>query len=74
MVALLAAVAASALLGMATERLVLRPLLGQRTISIIMVTIGLAAIFKGLAQIAWSGDYRAFPAIFPRAPSSSGPS
>jgi branched-chain amino acid transport system permease protein len=52
---------------------VLRPLLGQRTISIIMVTIGLAAIFKGLAQIAWSGDYRSFPAIFPRAPIELGP-
>ncbi len=72
-VALLAAVAASALLGMATERLVLRPLLGQRTISVIMVTIGLAAIFKGLAQIAWSGDYRSYPAIFPRAPIELGP-
>ena len=72
-VALLAAVAASALLGMATERLVLRPLLGQRTISIIMVTIGLAAIFKGLAQIAWSGDYRSFPTIFPRSPIELGP-
>jgi branched-chain amino acid transport system permease protein len=58
---------------MATERLVLRPLLGQRSISVIMVTIGLAAIFKGVAQIAWSGDYRSYPPIFPRAPVELGP-
>jgi branched-chain amino acid transport system permease protein len=71
--ALLAAVVASAALGVGTERLVLRPLLGQRPIAVIMVTIGLAAVFKGLAQIAWSGEYRAFPAIFPRAPVVLGP-
>jgi branched-chain amino acid transport system permease protein len=72
-VALAAALLASALLGMATERLVLRPLLGQRSISVIMVTIGLAAIFKGVAQIAWSGEYRSYPPIFPRAPVELGP-
>ena len=72
-VALVAAVAAAALLGIATERIVLRPLLGQRTISVIMVTIGLAAIFRGVAQIAWSGEYRSFPEIFPRAPVELGP-
>lgn len=71
--ALAVAVLASALLGMATERLVLRPLLGQRAISVIMVTIGLAAVFRGLAQIAWSGEYRSFPSIFPRAPLELGP-
>ena len=71
--ALLAALLFAALLGTATERLVLRPLLGQRSISVIMVTIGMAAIFKGLAQIAWSGDYRSYPAIFPRAPVELGP-
>lgn len=71
--ALLGALLFAALLGMATERLVLRPLLGQRSISVIMVTIGMAAIFKGLAQIAWSGDYRSYPAIFPRAPLELGP-
>ena len=51
----------------------LMPLSQARTISIIMVTIGLAAIFKGVAQIAWSGDYRSYPPIFPRAPVELGP-
>jgi branched-chain amino acid transport system permease protein len=71
--ALLVAVVCSALVGAAVERVVLRPLLGQRAIAVIMVTIGLSSIFKGLAQIAWSGEYRSFPDIFPRRPVILGP-
>src|SRR5512143_2295692 len=71
--ALVVAVLAAGLLGAAVERVVLRPLLGQRAISVIMVTIGLSAIFKGLAQIFWSGEYRSFPPIFPRRPVLLGP-
>ena len=66
--ALLVAALAAGGVGAAVERVVLRPLLGKRAISVIMVTIGLSAVFKGLAQIIWSGEYRAFPPIFPRAP------
>lgn len=65
---LLVAVAGAGALGMLVERVILRPLLGKNMISIIMVTIGLSSVFKGVAQIAWSGDYRAFPQIFPRMP------
>jgi branched-chain amino acid transport system permease protein len=72
-VALLVAAAAAAGLGALVERLVLRPLLGQRAISVIMVTIGLSSVFKGIAQMIWSGEYRSFPAIFPRAPLVLGP-
>lgn len=67
-VSLLVAVAAAGALGMLVERVILRPLLGKNMISIIMVTIGLSSVFKGIAQIVWSGDYRAFPQIFPRMP------
>jgi len=66
--ALLVAMVAAGLVGAAVERVVLRPLLGQRSISVIMVTIGLSSVFKGLAQILWSGEYRNFPPIFPRRP------
>jgi branched-chain amino acid transport system permease protein len=38
-----------------------------------MVTIGLSSIFKGVAQMIWSGEYRSFPPIFPRAPLLLGP-
>jgi branched-chain amino acid transport system permease protein len=71
--ALAVALVGAALVGAAVERVVLRPLLGQRAISVIMVTIGLSSIFKGLAQILWSGEYRSFPTIFPRRPVTLGP-
>src|SRR6202171_1438679 len=67
-VALLVAAIGAAALGAAVERVVLRPLLGQRAISVIMVTIGLSSVFKGVAQLVWSGEYRNFPPVFPRAP------
>jgi branched-chain amino acid transport system permease protein len=71
--ALLVAALGAAAVGALVERVVLRPMLGQRPISIIMVTIGLSSIFKGLAQVLWSGEYRSFPAIFPRKPVELGP-
>lgn len=72
-VALIVACVGAAALGALVERIVLRPLLGQRAISVIMVTIGLSSVFKGVAQLLWSGEYRSFPAIFPRAPVTLGP-
>jgi branched-chain amino acid transport system permease protein len=71
--ALAVAAAGTALVGAFVQRFVLRPLMGRPAISIIMVTIGLSAIFKGLAQIVWSGEYRSFPPIFPRRPILMGP-
>lgn len=58
----------AALLGFLVERLILRHMLGQPTISIVMATIGLGAILTGLAEIVWSSDFKSFPQIFPRAP------
>lgn len=46
------------LVGMATERLVLRPLVGQSDTTLLMATIGLAFIIEGVAQIAWGVDVR----------------
>ena len=71
--AVVAAVIGAAVVGALVERVVLRPLMGQRAISVIMVTIGLSSIFKGIAQLVWSGEYRSFPAIFPRKPIVLGP-
>ena len=71
--ALVIAAAGAALVGALVQRFVLRPLMGRPAISIIMVTIGLSAIFKGLAQVLWSGEYRSFPPIFPRRPIVLGP-
>lgn len=58
----------AALLGFLVERLILRHMLGQPTISIIMVTIGLGAILMGLVEMIWGAEFRSFPPLFPRAP------
>jgi branched-chain amino acid transport system permease protein len=43
----------SVILGLAVERLVLRPLIGEPIISIIMVTLGLTYILRGLVIMLW---------------------
>jgi branched-chain amino acid transport system permease protein len=60
--------AGAALLGMLVEFSILRHMLGQPTISIIMVTIGLSSILTGFAEMIWSSDFKSFPPLFPRAP------
>jgi len=67
-VALIVTIAFAALLGLVLERLVLRPLIGEPIISVIMVTIGLASILRGLSHMIWSPEYRSFPPIFPPQP------
>ncbi|MBN2333638.1 MAG: branched-chain amino acid ABC transporter permease [Deltaproteobacteria bacterium] len=66
--AFLIVMAGSGLLGLLVERTILRHMLGQPTISIVMVTIGLSSIMMGLAEMIWSSDFKSFPALFPRAP------
>lgn len=56
------------LLGLLVERFVLRYMLGQPTISIVMVTIGISSILMGLAEMIWSSEFKSFPQLFPRAP------
>lgn len=46
--ALLAAMLATAIVGFGLERLVLRPVLGQNAVSIVMVTIGIGYMARGL--------------------------
>jgi branched-chain amino acid transport system permease protein len=53
-------------LGVVIERVVLRPLIGEPIISVIMVTIGLSSILKGLVQIIWGPDEKAFPQVLPQ--------
>ena len=58
-VAIIAAVAIMVLFGFALERIVLRPLLGRPIIAVIMATIGLGAILRGLPPITVGGETRA---------------
>jgi branched-chain amino acid transport system permease protein len=53
-------------LGVAIERLVLRPLVGEDPISVIMVTIGLSAVLKALIQIFYGTSPRTMPKVLPR--------
>ena len=72
-VAFVLTMAFMALLGILTERLVLRPMIGEPVISLIMVTLGLSALLKAIVQAVWGTDLRPFPNIFPAAPVQIGP-
>lgn len=56
------------LLGVLVERLVLRPFIGEPVISVIMATIGLSSLMRGIIQLFWGTETRVFPAIFPQEP------
>jgi len=46
------------LVGVATERFVLRPLVNQSEITLLMATIGLTFVIEGVAQLAWGVEVR----------------
>ena len=46
------------LLGVLTERIVLRPLVNQPQITLFMATIGLSFLLEGLSQLIWGSDVR----------------
>jgi len=52
------ALAAMVVLGILTERIVLRPLVNQPQITLFMATIGLAFFIEGLAQLIWGTNVR----------------
>ncbi len=55
-------------LGVAVERLVLRPLIGEPIISVIMATIGLSSLLRAIVSTIWGNQPRAFPAFIPSKP------
>jgi branched-chain amino acid transport system permease protein len=63
--AVLMALAVAVVLGVSVERLVLRPLVGQPTIAVIMVTIGLAQILSAVILLVWGTEPRTFPDFIP---------
>jgi len=52
-------------LGIAIERIFLRPLIGEPLIYVIMLTVGLASIFKGIMLFIWGGNLYTFPDFLP---------
>src|SRR5689334_356157 len=57
--AIVAALAVMILFSFGLERVVLRPLLGRPVVAVIMATIGLGAILRGLPPITVGGETRA---------------
>jgi len=54
--ALVVTLAIMVLLGLATERVVLRPLINQPPITLFMATIGLTFVLEGLSQLFWGSQ------------------
>ncbi|MFN9391650.1 MAG: branched-chain amino acid ABC transporter permease, partial [Betaproteobacteria bacterium] len=55
-VTLALSLAAMVVLGVLTERIVLRPLVNQPQITLFMATIGLTFFIEGLAQLIWGTE------------------
>jgi branched-chain amino acid transport system permease protein len=52
------------IMGLVTERLVLRPMLGEPQFAVVMVTIGLSIFLRSLSGIVFGHDNKVFPAPF----------
>lgn len=57
-----------AVLAVAVERAVLRPLSGKPAVAVLMATIGLASIIHGGVEAVWGGDTYSPPTLLPRTP------
>lgn len=54
------------LLGFVVERIFLRPLIGESLIFVIMLTVGLASMFKGLLLFFFGGNLQTYPEFLPQ--------
>lgn len=52
-------------LGFVIERLFLRPLIGENLIEVIMMTLGIGIMFRGLLLFIFGGDIHAYPEFLP---------
>jgi branched-chain amino acid transport system permease protein len=69
LIALVCTLIVGAVLGLLTERLFLRPMIGEPILSVIMVTVGLSFFFKGMVEFFWGTDTRVFtPEVFSKKP------
>ncbi len=62
------------ILGLLVERLFLRPMIGEPVLAVIMVTVGLSFLLRGVIGVFWQFDLRVFnPPVFPTTPVLLGP-
>lgn len=64
--AFLLTLAGSFSLGFIIERFFLRPLIGEALIEVIMLTVGLAIMLKGLMLFIFGGDIHSYPVFLPK--------
>ncbi len=62
---IVAAIVVAILMGFIIERLALRPLVGQPTLAVVMMTIALASVIEGIAIMAWGGEYKTYHDVLP---------
>jgi branched-chain amino acid transport system permease protein len=66
--AVLLAIVASFVGGVALERVLIRPVERASALTIVMVTLGLAILVNGMVTWIWGGETRAFPSVFSTRP------
>jgi len=71
--AVLLALAGMVAFGFALERVVLRPLLGRPIVAVIMATIGLASVLRGLGPLLWGAETKSLALPIPDEPIVLGP-
>ena len=71
----LLAVIVGFVLGMLTDRIAFRPIAKNDIVSLVLATVGIGFILKGLARVIWGGkaDYLSFPPITSPDPIMVGP-
>jgi branched-chain amino acid transport system permease protein len=69
-VSLLLAVAASFVIGAVAERIVFRPVVKHGMVNVLLATVGLSFVLKGIARGLWGGkgDFIPFPPLVPGGP------
>jgi branched-chain amino acid transport system permease protein len=71
--AVVVGLAAMIALGFGLERVMLRRLIGRPVVAVVMATIGLAAILRGLGPLAWGAATKPLPLPIPDEPIVVGP-
>jgi branched-chain amino acid transport system permease protein len=67
--ALVATLGVGIVLGLVVERIFLRPLIGEPVLTVIMVTVGLSFVLRGVIGLTWGTDTMVFnPPVFPSEP------
>jgi branched-chain amino acid transport system permease protein len=56
------------IIGAVLEMMVVRPMVGEPILSVIMVTLGLANVLRGLTGLFWGYEEQQFPSPFPNEP------